>query len=176
LFILTLPNIGVIPHSLELFRVRSLIIGGSIIPIIGALLQIWAPRMQKYHNKIMLAIAIYWTLMALLGATESFIMITTIPMILIFGIVMIVTFTITWKTGRLKEVRSDLMVLSLFCGMGSQVLRVPLLTTGLFFVPDIMLMMSMIVTALAIGNPWFKKEFNARETTSSHHEIEIAVG
>lgn len=113
--------------------------------------------------------------MALLGVTESFIMITTIPMILIFGIVMIVTFAITWKTGRLKEVRSDLMVVSLICGMSSQVLRVPLLATGFFFVPDILLMMSMIVTAFAFGNPWFKREHKVRETTATHREIAIAV-
>jgi hypothetical protein len=175
IFILTLPNIGIIPHSMELFRIRSLIIGGSVVPILGALLQIWAPRIQKYHNRILLIISVYWGVIALLGATESFIMTATIPIILIFGIVMAATFAITWKTGRLKEVRSDLMMVSIVCGMASQSFRVPLLGSVFFYVPDILLMLSMFFTALAFGNPWYKKEFKANVTAASHDEIAVAV-
>ncbi|MHA2026930.1 MAG: hypothetical protein ACW98U_13605 [Candidatus Thorarchaeota archaeon] len=172
IFILTLPNIGLIPQTMELFRLRSLIIGGSVVPVLGALLQIWAPRIQKYHNRIVLVVSAYWGVMALLGTTESFIMIATIPIILIFGIVMAVTFAITWKTGRLKEVRSDLMMVSIVCGMSSQSLRVPLLGTVVFYLPDILLMLSMLFTALAFGNPWYRKEHGIKETSASS---EIAV-
>ncbi|MFW9808800.1 MAG: hypothetical protein ACFFE6_05385 [Candidatus Thorarchaeota archaeon] len=175
IFILTLPNIGLIPQSMELFRLRSLIIGGSVVPILGAILQIWAPRIQKYHNRIVLAVSAYWGLMALFGATESFIMITTIPIILIFGIVMAMTFGITWKTGRLKEVRSDLMMVSIICGMASQSLRVPLLGTIFFYLPDILLMLSMLFTALAFANPWYRRELKASETDEVPSEIAVAI-
>ncbi|MFW9767615.1 MAG: hypothetical protein ACFFEM_02245, partial [Candidatus Thorarchaeota archaeon] len=175
IFILTLPNIGLIPQTMELFRLRSLIIGGSVVPILGAILQIWAPRIQKYHNRIVLAVSAYWGVMALFGATESFIMIATIPIILIFGIVMAATFAITWKTGRLKEVRSDLMMVSIICGMASQSLRVPLLGTLFFYLPDVFLMLSMLFTALAFGNPWYRKTLKTRDTTESPHEIAVTV-
>jgi len=175
LFILTLPNIGIISQSLELFRLRSLIIGGSTVPVLGALLQIWAPKFEKYHNRLVLLFSAYWAIMALFGIDESFIMNTTIPLILGFGIVMIATFTITWKTGRLKEVRSDLMVVSVIIGMASQTLRVPLLTTGFFYVPDLLLMLSMIFIALAFGNPWFKSGTKLKESTAPPSEIAVAV-
>ena len=102
-------------------------------------------------------------------------MITTIPLILIFGFVMMATFIITWKTGRLKEVRSDLMIVSIMCGMASQILRVPLLASIFFYVPDLLLMLSMIFTAVAFGNPWYRKDLKTKETTASPSEIEIAM-
>lgn len=102
-------------------------------------------------------------------------MITTIPLILVFGFVMMATFIITWKTGRLKEVRSDLMIVSIICGMASQILRVPLLASGFFYVPDILLMLSMVFTAVAFGNPWYRKDIKTREATVSPSEIEIAM-
>ncbi|MFW9794583.1 MAG: hypothetical protein ACFFEE_09795 [Candidatus Thorarchaeota archaeon] len=176
IFILTLSNIGLIPQTMELFRIRSLIIGGSVVPILGAILQIWAPRIQKYHNRIVLAVSAYWGVMALFGVTESFIMITTIPIILIFGVVMAMTFAITWKTGRLKEVRSDLMMVSIICGMASQSLRVPLLGTGFFYLPDILLMLSMLFTALAFANPWYRRELRVKETAETYNEIAMPAG
>ncbi len=175
IFLLTLPNVGFIPQSLELFRIRSLIIGGSVVPVLGALFQIWAPKIQRYHNRLVLLFLAYWAVMALFGATEGFIMITTIPLILMFGFVMMATFIITWKTGRLKEVRSDLMIVSIICGMASQILRVPLLASGFFYVPDILLMLSMVFTAVAFGNPWYRKDIKTREATVSPSEIEIAM-
>jgi hypothetical protein len=160
---------------MELFRIRSIIIGGSVIPVIGALLQIWAPRIQRFHNRILLSVTVYWGVMALFGATESFIMMMTIPIILVFGVVMAMTFAVTWKTGRLKEVRSDLMMVSIICGMASQSLRVSLLNTMFFYIPDILLMLSMFFTALAFGNPWYRKADKERETSSSPSEITVVV-
>ena len=175
IFLLTLPNIGFIPQSLELFRIRSLIIGGSVVPVLGALFQIWTPKIQRYHNRLVLLFSAYWAVMALFGATEDFIMITTIPLILVFGFVMMATFIITWKTGRLKEVRSDLMIVSIICGMASQILRIPLLASIFFYVPDILLMLSMVFTAVAFGNPWYRKDIKTKEATTSLNKIEIAM-
>ena len=154
---LTLPNIGVLEPSLELFRLRSIAIGGAIVPVTGALLQIWASSKQKYHNRIVLVLAIYWFAVALLGTSEALIMSLTIPPLLVISVAMMVTFIITWKTGRLKEVRSELLVLSSLFMIASQLLRVPLMLTPLFYIPDILLMGSMICLGFGIANPWYSR-------------------
>ncbi len=164
--IVTLQHIGLLETTMILFRIRSITIGGSIIPILGALLQIWAPRIQKYHNRMVYALAFYWISIALIGPTEELIMILTIPVMIILGIMMMFTFLITWRTGRLKEVRSELMIISVLFGMASQILRVPLLSTPLFYVPDVLLTISMIVTAIAFANPWYHRENRARSEES----------
>lgn len=158
IMILTLQHIGLLDTSMILFRIRSVAIGGSIIPILGALLQIWVPSIQRFHNRLVYLLAIYWTSIALFGPTEESIMILTIPVMVVLGIMMMCTFIITWRTGRLKEVRSELMIISVLFGLASQVLRVPLLSTSLFYLPDVLLAISMIVTAVAFANPWYKRE------------------
>lgn len=163
MIILTLPQLGFLTASMELFRLRSIIISGATVPVLGALLQIWAPSIQKYHNRLVYLLLTYWISVALLGSTEEFVMIMTIPVILILGIMMMVTFLITWRTGRLKEVRSDLMIISVLFGMASQIIRVPFISTPLFYVPDVLLTISMIVGALALTNPWYHRERKARE-------------
>jgi hypothetical protein len=175
IFIGQAPNYGIIQQSLELFRLRAIIICFSIVPILGALLQIWAPKFQKYHNRTVLLVSAIWVATSLLGPNEEFIMVMVIPWILVFGVVMLATFAITWKTGRLKEVRSDLMIVSISFGMASQVLRVPLLGTGLFYIPDIFFMLSMLFIAIAFSNPWYRRENGRKEPVASPSEIELAV-
>ncbi|MGY5856464.1 MAG: hypothetical protein RTV72_12170 [Candidatus Thorarchaeota archaeon] len=159
---LTLPAIGVLEPSLELFRLRSIAIGGAIVPVSGAMLQIWASSKAKYHNRIVLLLAIYWFTVALLGTSEALIMSLTIPPLLIISLVMMFTFIITWKTGRLKEVRSELMVITSIIMIVSQIIRVPLMSTSLFYIPDILLMVSMICLGLGIANPWYSREIKGR--------------
>jgi len=175
IFIGTAPNVGLVQPSMELFRLRATIICFSIVPIFGALLQIWAPRFQEYHNRSVLLVSAIWVATTLLGPTEEFIMIMVIPWILVFGLLMLFTFVITWKTGRLKEVRSDLMVVSIIFGLASQTLRVPLLGSTFFYVPDILLMLSMVFIAIAFGNPWYRRENGRKESVVSPSEIELAV-
>jgi len=158
MLILTLPNIGVLEPTLELFRIRSIVIGGAIIPILGALFQIWLPSYQKYHNRLLLAITSYWFLVALLGVSEALIMTLTIPVLIIISLMMMVTFIITWKTGRLKEVRSEFLILASLLMIASQLLRVPLMTSPLFYIPDVLLTFSMVSVVIAIINPWYSKE------------------
>ena len=86
----------------------------------------------------------------------------TIPPLLIISLVMMFTFIITWKTGRLKEVRSELMVITSIIMIVSQVIRVPLMSTSLFYIPDILLMVSMICLGLGIANPWYSREIKGR--------------
>ncbi|MFW9843390.1 MAG: hypothetical protein ACFFEV_02320 [Candidatus Thorarchaeota archaeon] len=158
MLLLTLPNIGVLEPSLELFRIRSLVIGGAIIPIMAAILQIWMPSYQKYHKRTIFFATLYWFAIALLGPSEAFIMTLTIPIILIISVVMMVTFIVTWKTGRLKEIRSELLIVSSIFMMASQILRVPLMLTSLFYVPDIFLGVAMVLIAIGIANPWYARE------------------
>ena len=166
--IVTLQHIGILPPEMIFFRIRTIGIGASIIPIFGAILQIWAPSIQRYHNRMVYLLTIYWLGIDFLVATETLIMSLLIPVLVIIGIIMGATFVITWRTGRLKEVRSELMVVSVIFGMASQVLRVPLLTTSLFYVPDVLLMISMIVTAFAFGNPWYNRGKKAIPEEASH--------
>jgi hypothetical protein len=173
--VLALPTMGLLEASMDLFRLRSVIIGGSIIPLVGALLQIWAPRIQKYHNKILGAFTLYWILIAILGSTEAIIMTLTIPLIVIAGLMMMVTFIITWRTGRLKEIRSEVMIAAIPFAMVSQILRVPLMNTSLFYVPDILLALSLAITAFAFTNPWNKKNHTTRNESGSQRELEVAA-
>ena len=175
IFIGQAPNYGLLVQSLELFRLRAIIICFSIVPILGALLQIWAPKFQKYHNRIVLLVTAIWVATTLLGPNEEFIMIMVIPWILVFGVLMLLTFSITWKTGRLKEVRSDLMIVSIIFGMASQALRVPLLGSAFFYVPDVFFMLSMLFIAIAFGNPWYRRENGKKESVVSPSEIEVAA-
>jgi len=163
MIILTLPNLGVLAPSMELFRLRSVIISGATVPVLGALLQIWAPSIQKYHNRLVYILLIYWVSIALFGVTEQFVMIMTIPVIIGLGIMMMCTFVVTWRTGRLKEVRSDLMIISVLFGMASQIMRVPLISTAFFYIPDVLLTISMVVGALALTNPWYHRERKIKE-------------
>lgn len=113
-------------------------------------------------------LTLYWLGIDFLVATETLIMSLLIPVIVILGLVMMFTFIITWRTGRLKEVRSELMVLSVLFGLASQVLRVPLLTTPLFYLPDVLLTISMVLTAIAFGNPWYNREKKVKLEESPH--------
>ncbi len=161
--ILTLSHIGVLEPTMELFRLRSMVIGGAIVPILGTILQIWTPSYQKYHKRFVFFVTLYWFSIALLGTSEAIIMILTIPILLIISIVMMITFIVTWKTGRLKEIRSELMIVSVIFMVASQILRVPFMSTSLFYVPDILLAVSMILIALGIANPWYSREKKVRQ-------------
>jgi hypothetical protein len=138
------------------------------VPVTGALLQIWASSKQKYHNKLVLALAGYWFAVALLGNSEALIMSLTIPPLLLISLAMMSTFIITWKTGRLKEVRSDLLVFSSLFMIVSQLMRVPLLSTPLFYIPDLALMGSMIFLAIGIANPWYSRETKEKQVEFPH--------
>jgi hypothetical protein len=166
--IVTLQHIGLLPATMIFFRIRTIGIGGSVIPIFGAILQIWAPSIQRYHNRMVYLLTLYWLGIDFLVVSETLIMSLLIPVLVINGLIMMATFIITWKTGRLKEVRSELMVISVLFGMASQVLRVPLLTTSLFYLPDVLLMISMILTAVAFGNPWYNRGKKAKPEEAPH--------
>ncbi|TFG28297.1 hypothetical protein EU528_11445 [Candidatus Thorarchaeota archaeon] len=173
--VLALQNLGILEATLEFLKIRSLIISGSIIPVIGAILQIWAPRIQRHHIKILAGVTAYWWLIAIFGTSEALIMNATIPLILIAGVAMFATFFITWKTGRLKEIRSDLMIVGIPPAMASQLLRVALLNTAFFFVPDLLLAASLVITGLAFLLPNRKEAPGVKEEALVQREVAMSV-
>ncbi len=160
----------IIGATMDIFRIRALVISGSAFPLLGALLNIWLPKYQKHHVQIMLSLIGYWILVSVLGPTEALVMSLLIPLLLVFTIGMMVTFSITWKTGRLEEVRSDLMVLTLLIGFVSQVIRVPMTSMGLDFIPISIAALSAVIGGFALANPWYHQK-QARAKIESHSVV-----
>jgi hypothetical protein len=148
---------GLVESSLEVFRIRTLTIGGSTLPLLAALLTIWLPRFEKHHERIMFLSVIYWILICFAGPTEVFIMTLLIPLLLAFSFGMLITFAITWKTGRLKEVRSDLMVLSLSLGFITQAFKMPMQAAGLDWFTVSIAGFTAVIAGIALYNPWFRR-------------------
>lgn len=170
-----LPLIGDFTPSMEYFRIRTMVIGATVVPIIGAMLQIWLPSRKKYHNRILLLFAAYWASVAFLGPTQDFIMMMCIPLLLASGVVIVATFIITWKTGRLTEVRSDLMIISTVFSMFSQVLRVSLAATPFFYIPDLSLMISFVIIGFGFAIPHRNRKKEAEKESQSRAQPEIDV-
>ena len=146
---------GILPDTMEVFRIRAIVISGSALPLLVAVLNIWLPRIEKYHTRITILSIIYWVIVALLGPSQTMIMSLLIPLLLAFSLGMLLTFGITWKTGRLQEVRSDLMIVSLAIGFISQLLKIPLQTMGLDWLVVSVAAMTDVIAGIALTNPWY---------------------
>ena len=81
-----------------------------------------------------------------------------IPFLLVLMIGWLVMFSITWKTGRLKEVRSDLMVFATILSIISQGGKIAMMAMGIGFVADIFTAISVITYTVAMVNPWYQRE------------------
>ncbi|MHA1908022.1 MAG: hypothetical protein ACW98Y_12050 [Candidatus Thorarchaeota archaeon] len=157
MFLSSAPGLMIVEYSLALFRVRALFVCLSVMPMLAVILHIWLPRYAQWHRRVMAIIFVYWVVVAAFGPDEATIMSLVIPVLLVFNLAMIVTFAITWKTGRLKEVRSDLLVFGLSLAFVSQGLRVTLLNAGLSVVGDVFNLLMLFIISLALVNPWYKK-------------------
>ncbi len=149
----TLITSGILPNTLESLRIRSVVIGLVVLPIIPGLLNIWAFRFKKYHNRVVLGVLSYWFTVLLLAPTVEILMGLLIPIMIAIMLGFIGTFAITWRTGRLEEVRSDFMLVSLLIILTSQILRVPLLKLGISILSDILNAAGTIIAALAFVVP-----------------------
>lgn len=161
--IITLTTIGILESTLDMFRLRGLAVGGIALPMVGVLLHIWLPRIRKHHLRIIALITIYWTAVALLGPSENIIQLLHLPVIVIFMGGMVLTFAITWKTGRLKEVRSDLMVISTLLSLIGQVAMIPLMVAGLSVVSGLIAVIATVTAAVALSNPWYRRSIIATQ-------------
>ncbi|MHA1963197.1 MAG: hypothetical protein ACXACG_00635 [Candidatus Thorarchaeota archaeon] len=153
-----LSEYGYLVMTLEVFRMRALVVGGIAVPLVGVLLHIWLPRIRKHHPKIIGLVIVYWVSILLLGPTQEIIMLLHLPIIIFFMGGMVLTFAITWKTGRLKEVRSDLMVVSSALSFVGQAGLVAFMAIGLAYVPAMITTISTAMATLALVNPWYKVE------------------
>jgi hypothetical protein len=153
-----LSEYGYLVMTLEVFRMRALIVGGIAVPLVGVLLHIWLPRIRKHHLRIIGLVIVYWVSILLLGPTQELIMLLHLPIIIFFMGGMVLTFAITWKTGRLKEVRSDLMVVSSAFSFVGQAGLVAFMAIGLAYVPAMITAISTAMATLALVNPWYKAD------------------
>jgi len=157
-FIVLLSETGFLSTTLEVFRIRALFVGGIAIPLVGVLLHIWLPGIRRHHMRIIGLVTLYWVIVTLFGPTQELIMILHMPIILIFMGGMVLTFAITWKTGRLKEVRSDLMVFSAILSLIGQLSLITLTSMGFNFVSGAVMVFATLCATLALANPWYKPE------------------
>ncbi len=155
-FIVLLSESGILEMTLEVFKIRALVVGGIALPLVGVLLHIWLPRIRRHHMRILGFVTLYWVIVVMFGFTQNMIMILHLPVIIIFMGGMVLTFAITWKTGRLKEVRSDLMVFSAILSLIGQMSLVALLSMGLVAVWSILTVVATLFATLALVNPWYK--------------------
>jgi hypothetical protein len=146
-----------LPSTITVFRIRSLTICVSTFPLLGALLNIWLSKHKKHHLKIMGILVAYWITISLFGPSQNMIMLFHMPILIVLMLGLIATFFITWRTGRLKEIRSDLLLFSLLLSLISQLFRIPLLDIGAGFISDVLNVGAILVATLALTNPWFGK-------------------
>jgi hypothetical protein len=173
MFLNAAPVLLQIEYTYSLFQIRAFFICLSVIPMLGMVLHIWLARFAKWHIRIMVLIVAYWLAVTLLAPDESTLMALAIPVMLVFTLSLIATFVVTWYTGRLKEVRSDLLVFGLALAFVSQALRVTLLNAGLGVVGDILNLFGLVAVSLALVNPWYNPESMPREIPVEQHESAI---
>jgi hypothetical protein len=147
----TLPTLGIVESSLLLFRLRTLVILAEVFPLTLVALHIWLPRIRNRYSRVLAVLALYWVAVTALAPSESLIMLLCIPILLVLDFTMIATFSITWKTGRLKEVRSGLMVSGFVLGFVSQ------LFTSMVLLDNVLLALATGIMTVAVINPWFRR-------------------
>ncbi len=164
-------NMGIIPDIMPIFRLRTLfLISGSVLPLFVAILHIWFHRFRKYFKHAIGTLSAYWAIASLFGPTTEVIMILLVPVMIAIIFAVVVTFIITWRTGRLKEVRSDFIVVSgVLISMG-QIGKIVLSAAGLAYIADILTAFGIIVGAIGLANPWFRAK--KKEVTKASPEYE----
>ncbi|NWF95591.1 MAG: hypothetical protein HXY34_05580 [Candidatus Thorarchaeota archaeon] len=170
MLIQTLVAAAILPDSLEVLRVRALVIAGTAFPMLTALLIIWLPGQKRHHVKILVALLVYWILVALLAPDSTTVQALLIPILVVMMFGLAATFAVTWRTGRLKEVRSELMLVSLSLIIVSQLSRVSLIAMGLVFVADTINVLATLIATVALINPWYHGSVSAPSPTTSMQE------
>ncbi|MHA1771136.1 MAG: hypothetical protein ACTSYL_09195 [Candidatus Thorarchaeota archaeon] len=156
-----LPTITTLGMALELFKIRTVVILATVLPIMAALLQIWWPRGQKLHTRTLLVMALYWLSVVIISPTTEIILLLCVPLVLVTTITLAATFTITWKTKRLQEVRSDLMVLSLILASIGQIIATDLILNSIFNAA------STIIAGIALVNPRRHHDYAPQQSTKA---------
>ncbi len=164
MFMLTSMNAGIIPDTLEVFKIRTFVIGGSVFPFLTIIMHIWISKYRKYFKHVISALMVYWTVVTVSGPSTAIIMVLVLPIMMVVMFGMIVTFAITYKTGRLKEVRSGLVLIAMSFMAFSQLSKVSLMALGLSFIADTATVIGTLLIVVAVANPW-KEIPNKSEST-----------
>ncbi|RLI58303.1 MAG: hypothetical protein DRP09_00780 [Candidatus Thorarchaeota archaeon] len=166
--LLALPLMGLVDDSIIFFQIRALWIVTTIFPLLGVVINIWLPRYERYHHRILGALAAYWVAVVLLNSSETMIIRLHMPVIIALTIAMIVTFSITWKTGRLQEIRSDLLVLTFALGTVGQGIKA---LFGLDSVVQIVTAIGTILITVALVNPWYHRRLRSELHDTQSEEL-----
>ncbi|MCK5150447.1 MAG: hypothetical protein KAQ65_01350 [Candidatus Thorarchaeota archaeon] len=156
MFMLSSMNAGILPDTLEVFKIRTFVIGGSVFPFLTIIMHIWLSKYRKYFKYTLSVSIAYWIIVTLIGTSASMIMILVMPILIVVMFGMILTFAITYKTGRLKEVRSGLILIAMAFMAFSQLTKVSLMAMGLSFIADTASTFGTFLIVLAVANPWKK--------------------
>ncbi|MFX1367012.1 MAG: hypothetical protein ACFFAY_00210 [Promethearchaeota archaeon] len=157
-FIKSSQMVGLLPATLEIFRVRSLVIAWIFLPWTLVLLRIMWPSGEKWHMRLWGVLTVVTIGMSLFAASQALIQTYQTTWILIVIIGVIITFAITWKTGRLKEVRSELVLLGSLLAIVSQIGQIVWAAVGLSWIADVITVLSITAYTLALINPWFQSK------------------
>ncbi len=167
---LALPLMGYVAATLLYFKLRALWLVLTIFPLLGVIVNIWMPKRQKHHNKILGLLMFYWLLVVGLSPTEEVVIRLHMPVILMLTIAMVVTFAIVWKTNRLKEVRSELIVLTFALGTVGQAIKAVL---QLDFVTQVFTAIGTILIVIALVNPWYRRKNGSGKSTKADPEAPL---
>ncbi len=141
---------NVLPDSLWVFKIRSLVILGTVLPLMVALLEIWTPQYRRHHPRLIGLMTIYWVGAVFFSASQLTILLLCIPIVLTVTLLLALTFLITWKTRRLREVRSGLMVIALALISIGQITATNPIVNGLCNG------LGTVTAAIALTNPWHR--------------------
>ncbi|TFG08096.1 hypothetical protein EU522_00110 [Candidatus Thorarchaeota archaeon] len=150
--------IGFIPDTLEMFRLRTFVIAWVYIPWSLVLMRILWPSGEKWHIRLWGMLTAVSVGVSLFAPTQAIMQTYHTVWILIIIIGVIVTFSVTWKTGRLKEVRSELVVIASILAVISQVGQIIWAAAGLTWIGDVFTVFSVTLYTIALINPWYKRE------------------
>ncbi|MFW9953823.1 MAG: hypothetical protein ACFFD3_04645 [Candidatus Thorarchaeota archaeon] len=156
MFMLSSMNAGILPDTLEVFKMRTFVIGGSVFPFLTIILHIWVSKFSKYFKYLLAILIAYWTIATIIGTSASMIMVMVLPIMMVVMFGMIFTFAVTYKTNRLKEVRSGLILIAMAFMAFSQLSKVSLMALGLAFIADTATVVGTVLIVLAVANPWKK--------------------
>lgn len=157
-FIKSSQMVGFLPATLEIFRVRSLVIAWIFLPWALVLMRIMWPSGIKWHKRLWGILTAVTVGMSLFAPSQAMIQTYQTTWILVVILGVIITFAITWKTGRLKEVRSELVLLGSFLAIVSQIGQIMWTAVGLAWIADVITLLSITAYTLALVNPWYQSE------------------
>lgn len=150
---LALPLMGFVAATLLYFKIRALWLVLTIFPLLGVVVNIWLPKHRRHHTRILALLMLYWILVAVLSPTEEIVIRLHMPVILMLTLAMVATFAIVYKTGRLKEVRSELIVITFALGTVGQAIKAVL---QLDFMTQVFTAIGTVLIVIALVNPWYR--------------------